>query len=92
MYGVVEQGSRLDTHPNYSTFTFFPPLSYNPQNLAFFGNPPRATWSQLSEVLSWQFSTFAGKGLNKEQLSMLGGKLLGMSALQLSNNTFVLYI
>ncbi|CAG11248.1 unnamed protein product, partial [Tetraodon nigroviridis] len=47
------------------------------QNLAFFCNPPRATWSQLSEVLSWQFSTLAGQGLNREQLSMLGEKLLG---------------
>ncbi|XP_010788225.1 signal transducer and activator of transcription 4-like, partial [Notothenia coriiceps] len=55
-------------------------LTDEPRNLAFFGNPPRATWSQLSEVLSWQFSTFAGKGLNKEQLSMLGGKLLGQHA------------
>lgn len=52
-------------------------LAFTPQNLAFFGNPPRATWSQLSEVLSWQFSTLAGQGLNKEQLSMLGEKLLG---------------
>ncbi|TMS06420.1 Signal transducer and activator of transcription 4 [Larimichthys crocea] len=31
-------------------------LTDEPRNLAFFGNPPRATWSQLSEVLSWQFS------------------------------------
>ncbi|XP_053732705.1 signal transducer and activator of transcription 4-like isoform X2 [Synchiropus splendidus] len=50
-------------------------LTDEPRNLAFFNNPPRATWSQLSEVLSWQFSTFAGRGLNKEQLSMLGDKL-----------------
>ncbi|XP_070694438.1 signal transducer and activator of transcription 4 [Pempheris klunzingeri] len=55
-------------------------LTDEPRNLAFFGNPPRATWSQLSEVLSWQFSTFAGQGLNKEQLSMLGDKLLGQHA------------
>ncbi|XP_053295846.1 signal transducer and activator of transcription 4 isoform X2 [Pleuronectes platessa] len=52
-------------------------LTHEPRNLAFFGNPPRAGWSQLSEVLSWQFSTFAGRGLNKEQLAMLGEKLLG---------------
>uniref|UniRef100_A0A1A8DJ61 Signal transducer and activator of transcription 4 n=1 Tax=Nothobranchius kadleci TaxID=1051664 RepID=A0A1A8DJ61_NOTKA len=37
-------------------------------------------WTQLSEVLSWQFSTFAGQGLNKDQLSMLGEKLLGQLA------------
>uniref|UniRef100_A0AAQ5ZBT7 STAT transcription factor protein interaction domain-containing protein n=1 Tax=Amphiprion ocellaris TaxID=80972 RepID=A0AAQ5ZBT7_AMPOC len=36
-------------------------LTDEPRNLAFFGNPPRANWSQLSEVLSWQFSTFAGR-------------------------------
>lgn len=75
----------------YSTTSTFrlpsPYLSsppYKPQNLAFFGNPPRATWSQLSEVLSWQFSTFAGQGLNKDQLNMLGEKLLGMLALYFS--------
>uniref|UniRef100_A0A3B5MDD6 SH2 domain-containing protein n=1 Tax=Xiphophorus couchianus TaxID=32473 RepID=A0A3B5MDD6_9TELE len=51
-------------------------LTDEPRNLGFFGNPPRASWSQLSEVLSWQFSTFAGRGLNKEQLDMLGEKLL----------------
>lgn len=52
-------------------------LTDEPKNLAFFGNPPRANWSQLSEVISWQFSTQAGRGLNKEQLTMLGEKLLG---------------
>uniref|UniRef100_A0A8C9WRK5 Signal transducer and activator of transcription n=1 Tax=Scleropages formosus TaxID=113540 RepID=A0A8C9WRK5_SCLFO len=49
-------------------------------NLSFFSNPPRAGWSQLSEVLSWQFSTFAGRGLTREQLSMLGDKLLGQQS------------
>lgn len=59
-------------------------LLHPSQNLAFFGNPPRASWSQLSEVLSWQFSTFAGRGLNKEQLTMLGEKLLGLLTLELN--------
>uniref|UniRef100_A0AAQ4QXT6 Signal transducer and activator of transcription n=1 Tax=Gasterosteus aculeatus aculeatus TaxID=481459 RepID=A0AAQ4QXT6_GASAC len=64
-------------------------LTDEPRNMAFFGNPPRATWSQLSEVLSWQFSTFAGKGLNKEQLNMLGEKLLGTFAFCFSYYTMV---
>nr|XP_023665817.1 signal transducer and activator of transcription 4 isoform X1 [Paramormyrops kingsleyae] len=55
-------------------------LTDEPKNLSFFSNPSRATWSQLSEVLSWQFSTFAGRGLTREQLSMLGEKLLGQQA------------
>ncbi|XP_015214803.1 signal transducer and activator of transcription 4 [Lepisosteus oculatus] len=55
-------------------------LTDDPRNLSFFTNPPPATWSQLSEVLSWQFSSFAGRGLTKEQLCMLGEKLLGQQA------------
>ncbi|XP_041857337.1 signal transducer and activator of transcription 4-like isoform X2 [Melanotaenia boesemani] len=55
-------------------------LTDEPRNLVFFGNPPPANWSQLSEVLSWQFSSFAGRGLNKDQLAMLGEKLLGQHA------------
>ncbi|KAM4609048.1 signal transducer and activator of transcription 4 [Polymixia lowei] len=55
-------------------------LTDETRNLAFFGSPPRATWSQLCEVLSWQFTTFAGRGLNREQLTMLGEKLLGQQA------------
>ncbi|XP_038862637.1 signal transducer and activator of transcription 4-like isoform X3 [Salvelinus namaycush] len=50
------------------------------ENLDFFASPPRASWGQLSEVLSWQFSTFTGRGLNREQLCMLGEKLMGQQA------------
>ncbi|MGH0117047.1 UNVERIFIED_CONTAM: hypothetical protein FKN15_028159 [Acipenser sinensis] len=52
-------------------------LTDEPKNLSFFTSPPPATWSQLSEVLSWQFSSYVGRGLNNEQLGMLGEKLLG---------------
>ncbi|XP_051566238.1 signal transducer and activator of transcription 4 isoform X5 [Myxocyprinus asiaticus] len=61
-------------------------LTDDPKNLGFFSNPLRASWSQLSEVLSWQFSSFAGRGLNKEQLNMLGDKLLGTLCQQASYN------
>lgn len=47
------------------------------QNLSFFLNPPCAKWSKLSDVLSWQFSSVTKRGLNEDQLSMLGEKLLG---------------
>uniref|UniRef100_A0A8C6L6H8 Signal transducer and activator of transcription n=1 Tax=Nothobranchius furzeri TaxID=105023 RepID=A0A8C6L6H8_NOTFU len=49
-------------------------------NLKFFLNPPAAKWSQLSEVLSWQFSSVTKRGLNQEQLNMLADKLLGAKA------------
>lgn len=52
-------------------------FSPHPQNLKFFLTPPQAKWSQLSEVLSWQFSSITKRGLNQEQLNMLADKLLG---------------
>ncbi|XP_028661929.1 signal transducer and activator of transcription 4 isoform X1 [Erpetoichthys calabaricus] len=55
-------------------------LTDDPKNLSFFSSPPAASWSQLSEVLSWQFSSFVGRGLNAEQLAMLAEKLLGQQA------------
>ncbi|KAJ8384108.1 hypothetical protein AAFF_G00208990 [Aldrovandia affinis] len=58
-------------------------LTDAPENLSFFSRALSASWSQVSEVLSWQFSTLVGRGLNREQLSMLGDKLLGPQA---SNN------
>ncbi|XP_036600839.1 signal transducer and activator of transcription 4 [Trichosurus vulpecula] len=45
------------------------------QNLVFFNNPPTAALSQLLEVLSWQFSSYVGRGLNSDQLNMLAEKL-----------------
>ncbi|XP_027721977.1 signal transducer and activator of transcription 4 isoform X1 [Vombatus ursinus] len=45
------------------------------QNLVFFNNPPTAALNQLLEVLSWQFSSYVGRGLNSDQLSMLAEKL-----------------
>ncbi|XP_033024913.1 signal transducer and activator of transcription 4 isoform X1 [Lacerta agilis] len=49
-----------------------------PQNLAFFNNPPPGTLNQVLEVLSWQFSSYVGRGLNSDQLSMLADKLTGL--------------
>eukprot|EP00064_Thunnus_orientalis_P018070 superscaffoldBa00004038_g18159 len=50
------------------------------ENLKFFLSPPPAKWCQLSEVLSWQFSSVTKRGLNQEQLNMLADKLLGAKA------------
>uniref|UniRef100_A0A8B9RBS5 Signal transducer and activator of transcription 4 n=1 Tax=Astyanax mexicanus TaxID=7994 RepID=A0A8B9RBS5_ASTMX len=72
---VISNVSQLPA--GWASVMWYNLLTDEPKNLAFFSNPPRASWSQLSEVLSWQFSSFAGRGLNKEQLSMLGDKLLG---------------
>uniref|UniRef100_A0A7M4EY19 Signal transducer and activator of transcription n=1 Tax=Crocodylus porosus TaxID=8502 RepID=A0A7M4EY19_CROPO len=70
--------SNVSQLPNAWASIIWYNLSTNdPQNLSFFNNPPAATLSQLLEVLSWQFSSYVGRGLNSEQLSMLAEKLMG---------------
>uniref|UniRef100_A0A8I5UX52 Signal transducer and activator of transcription n=1 Tax=Pongo abelii TaxID=9601 RepID=A0A8I5UX52_PONAB len=55
-------------------------LTIDLENLVFFNNPPPATLSQLLEVMSWQFSSYVGRGLNSDQLNMLAEKLTVQSS------------
>ncbi|NXD55121.1 STAT1 protein, partial [Corvus moneduloides] len=73
---VISNVSQLPS--GWASILWFNMLSTDPKNLSFFLNPPCAKWSKLSEVLSWQFSSVTKRGLNADQLSMLGEKLLGM--------------
>uniref|UniRef100_A0A8U7M4H1 Signal transducer and activator of transcription 4 n=1 Tax=Corvus moneduloides TaxID=1196302 RepID=A0A8U7M4H1_CORMO len=62
--------SNVSQLPNAWASIIWYNLSTNdPQNLSFFNNPPAATLSQLLEVLSWQFSSYVGRGLNSEHNS-----------------------
>ncbi|XP_062975904.1 signal transducer and activator of transcription 2 isoform X2 [Elgaria multicarinata webbii] len=61
----------------WASILWFIMLSPDPMNQQFFSMPPPATWAQLSTVLSWQFSDATERGLNAEQLMMLGEKLCG---------------
>ncbi|KAL3045502.1 hypothetical protein OYC64_013719 [Pagothenia borchgrevinki] len=61
----------------WASILWYNMLTTEPKNLKFFLTPPAAKWSQLSEVLSWQFSSVTQRGLNQEQLNMLADKLLG---------------
>ncbi|KAF2987387.1 hypothetical protein EK904_002425 [Melospiza melodia maxima] len=80
--------SNVSQLPNAWASIIWYNLSTNdPQNLSFFNNPPAATLSQLLEVLSWQFSSYVGRGLNSEQLNMLAEKLTGQ---QVSYNDYQL--
>ncbi|NXG16433.1 STAT1 protein, partial [Grallaria varia] len=72
---VISNVSQLPS--GWASILWFNMLSTDPKNLSFFLNPPCAKWSELSEVLSWQFSSVTKRGLNADQLSMLGEKLLG---------------
>ncbi|XP_056882590.1 signal transducer and activator of transcription 1a isoform X2 [Takifugu flavidus] len=64
----------------WASILWYNMLTTEPKNLKFFLNPPQAMWSQLSQVLSWQFSSITNRGLNQEQLNMLADKLLGARA------------
>uniref|UniRef100_A0A3Q0SCL3 Signal transducer and activator of transcription n=1 Tax=Amphilophus citrinellus TaxID=61819 RepID=A0A3Q0SCL3_AMPCI len=59
----------------WASILWYNMLTTEPKNLKFFLSPPAAKWSQLSEVLSWQFSSVTKRGLNQEQLNMLADKL-----------------
>ncbi|NWQ77532.1 STAT1 protein, partial [Columbina picui] len=73
---VISNVSQLPS--GWASILWFNMLSTDPKNLSFFLTPPYAKWSKLSEVLSWQFSSVTKRGLNADQLSMLGEKLLGI--------------
>ncbi|XP_027147461.1 signal transducer and activator of transcription 1a isoform X5 [Larimichthys crocea] len=64
----------------WASILWYNMLTTEPKNLKFFLSPPSAKWSQLSEILSWQFSSVTKRGLNQEQLNMLADKLLGAKA------------
>ncbi|XP_045409591.1 signal transducer and activator of transcription 2 [Lemur catta] len=64
----------------WASILWFNLLSPNPQNQQFFSSPPKAPWSLLGPALSWQFSSYIGRGLNPEQLSMLRNKLFGQNS------------
>ncbi|ELK04796.1 Signal transducer and activator of transcription 1 [Pteropus alecto] len=75
---VISNVSQLPS--GWASILWYNMLVTEPRNLSFFLNPPCARWAQLSEVLSWQFSSVTKRGLNVDQLSMLGEKLLGPNA------------
>uniref|UniRef100_A0A8D0E356 Signal transducer and activator of transcription n=1 Tax=Salvator merianae TaxID=96440 RepID=A0A8D0E356_SALMN len=72
---VISNVSQLPS--GWASILWYNMLTNEPKNLSFFLNPPCARWSQLSEVLSWQFSSVTKRGLSADQLNMLGEKLLG---------------
>uniref|UniRef100_A0A8C2L5F6 Signal transducer and activator of transcription n=1 Tax=Cyprinus carpio TaxID=7962 RepID=A0A8C2L5F6_CYPCA len=71
---VISNVSQLPS--GWASIMWYNMLTSEPKNLSFFVTPPSATWGHLAEVLSWQFSSITKRGLNQEQLSMLGTKLL----------------
>uniref|UniRef100_A0A8D3D0N4 Signal transducer and activator of transcription n=1 Tax=Scophthalmus maximus TaxID=52904 RepID=A0A8D3D0N4_SCOMX len=60
----------------WASILWYNMLTTEPKVRTLLPLPPTAKWSQLSEVLSWQFSSVTQRGLNQEQLNMLADKLL----------------
>ncbi|XP_043931128.1 signal transducer and activator of transcription 1-alpha/beta isoform X1 [Protopterus annectens] len=75
---VISNVSQLPS--GWASILWYNMLTNEPKNLSFFLNPPTARWTQLSDVLSWQFSSVTKRGLSTDQLNMLGEKLLSQSA------------
>ncbi|XP_073504050.1 signal transducer and activator of transcription 1-alpha/beta isoform X1 [Phyllobates terribilis] len=71
---VISNVSQLPS--GWASILWYNMLSSETKNLSFFLNPPAARWTQLSEVLSWQFSSVTKRGLHADQLIMLEEKLL----------------
>uniref|UniRef100_A0A8C4Q9M0 Signal transducer and activator of transcription n=1 Tax=Eptatretus burgeri TaxID=7764 RepID=A0A8C4Q9M0_EPTBU len=72
---VISNVSQLPS--GWASVLWYNMLTNDHKNVGFFTNPPPAMWSQLSEVLSWQFSSCTKRGLNTDQLQTLAEKLLG---------------
>ncbi|KAM8934650.1 signal transducer and activator of transcription 1-alpha/beta isoform 2-T2 [Pelodytes ibericus] len=72
---VISNVSQLPS--GWASILWYNMLTSETKNLSFFLNPPAARWLQLSDILSWQFSSVTKRGLNADQLNMLGEKLLG---------------
>uniref|UniRef100_W5L0Q1 Signal transducer and activator of transcription n=1 Tax=Astyanax mexicanus TaxID=7994 RepID=W5L0Q1_ASTMX len=61
----------------WASVLWFNMLCLDPNNLLFFASSPVASWSQLGQMLSWQFIACAERGLNEDQLETLAQKLFG---------------
>nr|XP_048688364.1 signal transducer and activator of transcription 2 isoform X5 [Caretta caretta] len=72
----------------WASVLWFNMLSPDPKNQLFFSAPPAASWAQLAQVLSWQFSVATKRGLDEDQLHMLAEKLFGLEATPASTLTW----
>ncbi|XP_062854029.1 signal transducer and activator of transcription 2 [Trichomycterus rosablanca] len=61
----------------WASILWFNMLCTDPKNLVFFASSPVASWSQLGQMLSWQFISCAKRGLDEDQLETLAQKLFG---------------
>uniref|UniRef100_A0A671EL33 Signal transducer and activator of transcription n=1 Tax=Rhinolophus ferrumequinum TaxID=59479 RepID=A0A671EL33_RHIFE len=73
LLGVTEELHIISITVKYT----YQGLKQELKNQQFFSSPPKAPWSLLGPALSWQFFSYVGRGLDRDQLSMLKDKLFG---------------
>lgn len=61
----------------WASVLWFNMLCHDHKNVLFFANTTPAPWPQVGEMLSWQFLSAAGRGLDTNQLDMIAQKLFG---------------
>uniref|UniRef100_A0AAR2JYU7 Signal transducer and activator of transcription n=1 Tax=Pygocentrus nattereri TaxID=42514 RepID=A0AAR2JYU7_PYGNA len=61
----------------WASVLWFNTLCTDPKNLMFFASSPVASWSQLGQMLNWQFLSCGKRGLEQDQLETLAQKLFG---------------
>uniref|UniRef100_A0AAR2LIM5 Signal transducer and activator of transcription n=1 Tax=Pygocentrus nattereri TaxID=42514 RepID=A0AAR2LIM5_PYGNA len=62
----------------WASVLWFNTLCTDPKNLMFFASSPVASWSQLGQMLNWQFLSCGKRGLEQDQLETLAQKLFGI--------------
>uniref|UniRef100_A0AAY4A7R4 Signal transducer and activator of transcription n=1 Tax=Denticeps clupeoides TaxID=299321 RepID=A0AAY4A7R4_9TELE len=68
----------------WASVLWFNMLCNDAKNVLFFAGSVQAPWSQLAEMLSWQFLSVAGRGLDADQLDMIANKLFGKSTVNIT--------
>lgn len=61
----------------WAAVLWFNMLCSDHKNLMFFASCPKASWSQLGQMLSWQFQSCAKRGLDDDQLNTLAQRFFG---------------
>ncbi|XP_012680392.2 signal transducer and activator of transcription 2 isoform X2 [Clupea harengus] len=61
----------------WASVLWFNMLCRDHKNVLFFANTTPAPWPQVGEMLSWQFLSAAGRGLDTHQLDTIAQKLFG---------------
>ncbi|CAL9704467.1 unnamed protein product [Knipowitschia caucasica] len=61
----------------WASVLWFNLLSHDARDVTFFASSPSSPWPQFAEMMSWQFLSATGLGLNQAQTEMIAFRLFG---------------